>query len=149
MTENPHTDQYLLWTSEHPTTHKLSVVRALYDRANIITDDKDRQGEEQHIKNVLTHCLDPGWAINKGRRWVQNNIKEDKKMKKRTSSAENQGMVTLLYIRGVTERIQRVMRKHRMNTPEKPYTKLHQILVHPKDQIDPEKKCNVIYEIPC
>lgn len=26
-----HADQHILWTSEHPTAHKISVVRTLYD----------------------------------------------------------------------------------------------------------------------
>ncbi len=110
------------------STHKLSVVRTLYDRATIISDEKDRQEEEQHIKNVLTHCLYPGWAINKGRQWVQNNNKEDKKIKKKTSNAENQGMVTLPLIRSVTERIQRVVQKHHINTTVKPYTNVWQLI---------------------
>lgn len=41
-----HTDQYLLWTSEHPTAHKLSVVRTLYERTSFIMEEKDRQKEE-------------------------------------------------------------------------------------------------------
>ena len=41
------------------------------------------------------------------------------------------------------------MKKHRIGTAIKPLTKLRQILVHPKDKIDQEQKCNVIYEIPC
>lgn len=51
-----HTDQYLLWTSEHPTAHNHSVVRTLYQQANNITEDKDRQEEERHIEHALTLC---------------------------------------------------------------------------------------------
>ncbi len=60
-------------------------------------------------------------------------------------------MVTLPYIRGITECVQRAMQKHHINTPIKPlpHLRLQQVLVHPKDQIDTEKKCDVIYEIPC
>lgn len=61
-----HTDQYLLWTSEHPIAHKLSVAHTLFDRANnIITDTQDKQEEEKHIKKALKQCQYPGWAINK------------------------------------------------------------------------------------
>ena len=41
------------------------------------------------------------------------------------------------------------MKKHNISTPVKPYIKLRQLLVHPKDKIEPHNKCNVIYEIPC
>jgi len=41
-----HTDQYLHFTSHHPTQHKLSVIRTLFDRSRAITTDEgDRQGE--------------------------------------------------------------------------------------------------------
>ena len=54
-----HTDQYLLWTSEHPIAHKLSVVRALHERAALTTDPKDRAQKEQHIQNALKTCQYP------------------------------------------------------------------------------------------
>ncbi len=60
-----HTDQYLLRSSEHPTAHKPSVVRTLYDRSSVITDEADRKEEDTHIKHVLTHCQYPRWAIEK------------------------------------------------------------------------------------
>ena len=37
------------------------------------------------------------------------------------------------------------MKKHQINTPVKPRTKLPQLLVHPKDKIDQYNKCNVIF----
>ena len=145
-----HTDQYLLWTSEHPIAHKLSVVRTLYERASITTDPGDRAAEERHIRQALAACQYPPWAIQKGALQVKEKEKQRTKRKKQTTqTSENRGMVTLPYIRGVTERIQRTMRKHNIQTPIKPHTKLRQLLVHPKDKIDQQNKCNVIYEIPC
>lgn len=54
-----HTDQNLLWTSEHPTAHKLSVVRTLYKRASIIITE-DRQREEQHSMQLRTANIQNG-----------------------------------------------------------------------------------------
>ncbi len=51
-----HTDQYLLWISEHPTAHKLSVVRAFYEWTSIITEEEDRQ-EEEKTHRACTHTL--------------------------------------------------------------------------------------------
>nr|XP_054605014.1 uncharacterized protein cbx7b isoform X1 [Nothobranchius furzeri] len=48
-----HTDQYLLWTSEHPTIHKMSVIRTLYHRANMVTEERDRKQENRHIQHAL------------------------------------------------------------------------------------------------
>lgn len=58
-----HTDQYPLWTLEHPTAHKISVVRILYERASIITEEEHRLEEEK--QRALTLCQYPKWAINK------------------------------------------------------------------------------------
>ncbi|XP_060765135.1 uncharacterized protein LOC132873505 [Neoarius graeffei] len=143
-----HTDQYLNWTSEHPIMHKISVVRTLHERAAIITDAQDKEQEEQHIQHALKACQYPQWAISKGEEQVKNN-KTQKKEKKQTNKQEHRGVVTLPYIRGITERIQRAMRKYNINTPVKPHTTLRQILVHPKDRIHPDNRCNTIYEIPC
>lgn len=55
--------------------------------------------------------------------------------KKHTNKTESRGVVT---------------RRHtKINRPAKPHTKLRQVLVHPKDKIKQNSKCNVIYEIPC
>ena len=125
------------------------MVRTLFDRTNLITDEQDRQEEESHITKALRTCQYPQWAINKGRQQVKDRENKKGLTKKKNDKDKNAGTVTLPYIRGITERIQHVMRKHNINTPVKPHKKLRQILVHPKDKIKPEKKCNVIYEIPC
>lgn len=59
-------EQYLLWTSEHPTTHRLSVVGTLFEHAAIILDPDDRAQEEQHIQDALKKCQYPQWATTKG-----------------------------------------------------------------------------------
>nr|XP_049602429.1 uncharacterized protein LOC125984529 isoform X1 [Syngnathus scovelli]XP_049602430.1 uncharacterized protein LOC125984529 isoform X1 [Syngnathus scovelli] len=145
-----HTDQYLLWTSEHPTIHKLSVVRTLYERTTIITDPEDVAQEEQYIQQALKKCQYPQWAITKGAEQVKNKgYKTQGKRKKQTRKQEPSGMVILPYVRGITERIKRAMNKHNITTPIKPHTTLRQILVHPKDKVNTDNKCNSIYEIPC
>ncbi len=147
-----HTDQYLLWTSEHPTAHKLSVIRTLYERATTITEEKDRQEEEKHIQHALTLCQYPSWAINKGKQQVMNKEKrkKDKKIKHTQKTDDKpKDIITIPYIRGITEPIQRIMKKHHIHTAVKRHNKPCQLLVHPKDKIAPDQKCNVIYEIPC
>lgn len=62
-----HTDRYLLWTLEHPTAHKTSVVRILYERASIITEEEHRQEEENNVQCALKLCQYPKWTINEGK----------------------------------------------------------------------------------
>ena len=146
-----HTDQYLMFDSHHPVEHKLSVVRTLLGRKDtIVTTEEDRLEEEQHVKEVLKQCKYPDWAIQR----VENQLKDKKEGKtkeKKTKSTENKsyGSVTIPYVMGVTERVRRVMKKHGITTPAKPYRTLRQILVHPKDKVADEDKCGVVYHVPC
>lgn len=55
----------------------------------------------------------------------QEEIPNRRGIKKPTNRMKNRGVVTLPYIRGVTKRIQRTMRKYTpIHTPVKPCTKL-------------------------
>ena len=58
-------------------------------------------------------------------------------------------MVVLPYVKGVTERIQRSMRKHNIETPVKPYITIRRLVVHPKDKIEDKHKCGVVYRVNC
>ncbi|XP_035665539.1 uncharacterized protein LOC118408783 [Branchiostoma floridae] len=58
-------------------------------------------------------------------------------------------MVTLPYIKGVTEPLERVFRKHNVATAVKPKTTLRSLLVHPKDKQPDLAKTDCVYRIPC
>ena len=59
-----HTNQYLLFDSHHPLSHKYSVVRTLYHRADtIVTDTEEKSAEKHLIDKSLTTCGYPNWAI--------------------------------------------------------------------------------------
>lgn len=85
-----HTDQYLLWTSQHPTIHKLSVDRTLFERATIVTDPEDRTQEKKHIKHALMAGQYLQWAIKKGAEQVKNknNPTQGRKGKKTNKNTE-------------------------------------------------------------
>ena len=110
------------------------MVRTLLERAALTTDPKDRAQEEQHIQNALKTCQYPQWAIQKGTQQVREKEEtQTKKTKKHMEQKkESRGAVTMPYIRGVTERIQRVMKKHQINTPVKPHNKTTTAASSPK-----------------
>ena len=147
-----HTDQYLMFDSHHPVQHKLSVVRTLLSRKDeIVTTEEDKAAEDAHVKQALKNCKYPDWAIKK----VEKQLLERKgqpahpKKTKDKSEKKNKGMVVLPYVQGVTERIQRSMKKHGVEAPAKPHRTLRRILVHPKDRIEDGKKCGAVYCVPC
>ena len=53
------------------------------------------------------------------------------------------------YIKGTTEDIQRIPKKHRIGTSVRPHQTLRKLLAYPKYKIDPKYKSEVVYEIPC
>ena len=63
-----------------------------------------------------------------------NDKTKNKGKKKDTDKEKSNGMVVILYIQGVSERIQRVLKKHNMATAMRPYDTLKNNLVQTKDR---------------
>ena len=57
--------------------------------------------------------------------------------------------MTVPYVHSFMEKIQRIFTKHRVATVVQPQSTLTQLLVHPKDKVEKQKKAGVVYKIPC
>ena len=144
-----HTNQYLNFQSAHPLYHKLGVIRTLLDRnEKVVTEEPDRVIEESTIKSALKVCGYPEWSFNKVKKQMS---KPKAKVNKKTTVSDRKSAtsVTLPYIQGVTESVQRILRKHNISSAVRPHTSLKKMLVHPKDKLDSDDKAGVVYEIPC
>ena len=62
---------------------------------------------------------------------------------------QSKGMVVIPYMNRLSERIQRVYKKHNVEAAIKPHSTLRNLLVHPKDKREKLQCSNVIYEIGC
>ena len=62
---NPtHTDQYLLWDSNHHLSAKFSVIHTLSHRATTVCSKHELlQQERDHLRKALTKCKYPKWAL--------------------------------------------------------------------------------------
>ena len=99
------------------------------------------------IRNALKTCGYPNWALKEGQHQV-----EKKKIKDRGQDQEKKkpkGYVVLPYVKGVSERLKRVFKKNDINLYHKAGTTLRQLLVHPKDKLEKQEQCGVVYEIDC
>ena len=139
---------YLQFTSHHPLHQKLGVIRTLLDRSDtIVTEEDDKEKEEQHIHKALSICGYPDWAVKKVKH--DKNNPKPKKTIKTNEADKSKGLVVVPYVAGLTERVSRVFRKHGFSTVSKPHRTLRNMLVHPKDKLDPLQKAEAVYEIPC
>ena len=147
-----HTDQYLNFSSEHPLHQKMGVIRTLFDRMNsVVTEEDDRLIEEERVRAALRTCGYPEWAMNKVKEQManKNQVKAAKKAKPMPKEKQSKGMVVIPYVNGLSERIQRVYKKHNVEAAMKPHSTLRNLLVHPKDKREKLQCSNVIYEIGC
>ncbi|XP_066289685.1 uncharacterized protein [Branchiostoma lanceolatum] len=147
--KSTHTDQYLNFQSHHPLHQKLGVIRTLMDRCNaVVTEDQDKELETQHIKRALMRCGYPEWTFQK----VEQQRRRKQTEKTKTSKQQEEkakGMVIIPYIKGVTEPLERMFRKHNVATAVRPKTTLRSLLVHPKDKVDDLAKTDCVYKVPC
>ena len=140
-----HTDQYLNWDSNHHLEHKRSVVRTLLRRAErIVSREEDKKKEVKHVKKVL--------KVNGYRNWIF------KLPKKKTGTEQvepepgfkkKKTPVALPYIKGLSEKLQRIFRQHGIQSFHKPFNSLRSMIVKPKDNSEKMKKCGVVYSVKC
>ena len=106
--KSTHTNQYLNFESYHHLQHKRSVVHSLTHRANTIISDQDENLLElENIQEVFT--------VNNYRKWMMN-IPPKKKKTPHQPNNTNQlsrrpPRVIILYVRGVSEKLQSVYKK--------------------------------------
>ena len=55
----------------------------------------------------------------------------------------------LPYVKGLTESVARVLKRHQIATAIKPMKTIRNILVHPKDKQERDEKSDFFYKIPC
>ena len=53
------------------------------------------------------------------------------------------------YDKGLSESVARVMKTHGIAVSMRLYHTLREAIVHPKDRVEKENACGVVYEFPC
>ena len=111
-----HTGQYLQWDSHHAISAKYSVISTLFHMAKEVCSTKQHLVREQdHIKQALTVCKYPKWALNRAQK---------KTMAHKQSSNQNKGLrgnnnhpkrrtyITVPYIKGLGESVKNTCKKY-------------------------------------
>ena len=146
-----HTDQYLHFDSHHPISHKLSVIRTLTHRAEVaVTNPQEKEKEIHHIKSALNNCGYRQWAFDLAK--SQNKTDHSPQAAASTDSTpvrRNKAFITIPFVEGLSQKLQRVFRNYGVTTTFKPHTTLRKLLVSPKDPVPVENRSGCIYQIPC
>ena len=103
--KDTHTDQYLNLKSNHALKHKKSIVHTLMHRANcIVSDEKEKEEEIDHIKAALTMNNYPAWMLVKENGERKKNLGETQGRDEAISiSGKRRIPVKIPYIRGLLE----------------------------------------------
>ena len=137
-----HTDQYLQFSSHHALSHKVSVIKTLFTRAESLSSTSIEEAtEEVHITKALQANGYPTTLIMKNRtsRPLVTGIPTKKPSAK----------VTLPYVQGQSEAIRRILQKLNIKTSFKLVTTLRKMLSHPKDPIPMLDRTGVVNRIRC
>ncbi len=143
-----HTDLYLNWNSHHPVSAKLSVVKTLFHRANVVSSTQDLLDIEcKHLTEVLKVNDFPQWAITQGQKTIQKQSETDKDQNKPKSDFK--GYTVVPYVQGLSEHYKRILESVGVRVYFKGAQTLKGQLVKPKDKDPQEKVQDVVYFIPC
>ena len=148
-----HTNQYLQWDSHHEISAKYSVISTLFHRAKEVCSTKQHLEDEQvHIKQALSACKYPRWALNRI---------EMKTRAKKQSKNKNQGPrgninptkrrthITVPYIKGLGESVKNICKRYGVQVFFKGGKTIKDLLMAPKDRDLITQKSGIIYRYKC
>jgi hypothetical protein len=136
-----HTDNYLHADSHHHPSQKMGVLNTMATRAARISDEDHLKEEIDHLtkvfKNIGYRDRDIAKAMDK----------KDKKAHTQNDQTSNL-KAFLPYIRGVTDKIAKVLKRKEIKTNFKPLITIRQRMKSVKDPID-QKQGKGIYKVSC
>ena len=125
-----HTNKYLDFASYNPMQHKEAVVKTLLNRANLLpshpqlkTNEKDRLMDDLRANGYPDHLF---------KKCVRDRAKE------RRTQERPLGFAVLPYVKGVFDRVGRILQKFRIRTAFKPVRTLGHVYRKPKGQASGE-----------
>ncbi len=134
-----HTDQYLMYESNHHIGQKLGIINTLQTRIEtLVTEDEDKKEAIEEMKGAMRGCNYPEWALNR-----------KKKDRKKEDEQIYRGKVVVPYVKKLSEKFARTMKKYNIETIHKPTIKLKSLVCNMKDKVHPLDKTGAIYETDC
>ena len=152
-----HTDRYLDYNSHHDNKHKASTAATLLHRALKLPNSSE--GKERELNRVYSALESNGYPSNfikniQAKKTRRSTVLSPEELvgtffKMVEASESRKSFASLPYIKGVTEPLTRVLKKHDITVVNKPLITLQQQFPAPKFRPSLESQTNVVYKIPC
>ena len=135
-----HTDLYLQWDSHHSIAAKYSVINTLHHRAKAVSSNNQLlKEEEDHLQEVLTRNKYPLWSLNRVK--IKNKTTQAQQQQRTQPNANTRGTIgnqksymVLPYVKGLSESIKNVGKKHGIQTYFNGGNTIKSLLMTPKDK---------------
>ena len=114
-----------------------------------MTDPEEKVKEVQHIKSALSHCGYRNWTFELAKKNNNKANKTNAPTDNNPPSGKSSTFITLPFVDGLSQKLQRIFKSYGVATSFKPHTTLRKLLVSPKDPTANIRKAGVVYEIPC
>lgn len=117
----------------------MGVINTLQHRIKtLVTEEADAKEAESEMKKAMRECDYPEWALNR-----------KKRNKETRAENESRGKVVVPYVKGLSEKVTKILKKYNVETIHKPTTKLKGLICNMKDKIHPLDKTGAIYKTDC
>jgi hypothetical protein len=137
-----HTDQILNYNSNHPTQHKVSCIKTLFNRIDThCNTDQSKQDERKYLYSSFYKNDYPLDFINK--------VLQHKQQTNTDRLNQTKTRITLPYIHTTSEMTARLLRPFNIDVAHKPTCKLRSNFTKHKDKTHITEKHNAIYIFPC
>lgn len=122
-----HTDRYLDFDSHHDLKHKRSAAQTLFHRAMTLPSTEEGKTKEiEYVSNALKSNGYPAKFISSVKNSITSTVKTPSPEElvgiffKNAESTTPKSYAVLPYIKGLTEKLQRTLRKHDIDVATKP-----------------------------
>ena len=138
-----HTNRYLHASSHHHPSQISSIPKTLVQRSRTIADQEHLGEELTELRQALDLNGYSNSEINRAFNWKPRNTVDDIEEDK----IEDKKKAHLPYVKGVTDRIGRILGKQNISTIFKPHKKIGSLFTKEKEMVQNERQG--VYEVPC
>jgi len=147
------TGRYINYHSQHPMSHKKSIIYGLIDRTVLLTHPTFH---EKNLKNVIITLLNNGYplrfifdTINNRIKMLNNRKTENVKNVAHTSHNNQKNYFTIPYVRSISESFLPITKKFGFEIAFSISNTLNRFIKRGKDVIEPLLQNDVVYKIEC